>query len=96
VKLGTVSTEGTKIQGNASRHKVMGDSYMKKKVEGLREEIEAGVSRPTGKMRLKKWLEGVVKTIRCPTSYRVARRAGLRLKKRCVAWKHRRTTSTRL
>src|SRR5213080_4810797 len=44
VKLGNVSTEGTKIQGNASRHKAMSYGYMKKEVERLREEIEALVT----------------------------------------------------
>src|SRR5207244_843754 len=33
VKLGNVSTDGTKIQGNASRHKAMSYGYMKKEVE---------------------------------------------------------------
>jgi hypothetical protein len=41
VKLGNVSTDGTKIQGNASRHKAMSYGYMKKEVERLREDIEA-------------------------------------------------------
>jgi transposase len=41
VKLGNVSTDGTKIQGNASRHKAMSYEYMRKAVERLREEIEA-------------------------------------------------------
>jgi len=40
VKLGNVSTDGTKIQGNASRHKAMSYGYMTKEVERLREEIE--------------------------------------------------------
>jgi transposase len=44
VKLGHVSTEGTKIQGNASRHKAMSYGYMKKEVERLREDIEALVT----------------------------------------------------
>ena len=41
VKLGNVSTDGTKIQGNASRHKAMSYGYMKKEVERIREDIEA-------------------------------------------------------
>jgi hypothetical protein len=41
VKLGTVSTDGTKIQGNASRHKAMSYGDMKKEVERIREDIEA-------------------------------------------------------
>ena len=44
VKLGNVSTDGTKIQGNASRHKAMSYGYMRKEVERLREEIEALVT----------------------------------------------------
>src|SRR5262247_1386328 len=40
VKLGNVSTDGTKIQGNASRHKAMSSGYMQKAVERRREEIE--------------------------------------------------------
>ena len=44
VKLGNVSTDGTKLQGNAARHKAMSYGYMKKEVERLREEIEALVT----------------------------------------------------
>jgi transposase len=44
VKLGNVSTDGTKLQGNASRHNAMSYGYMKKEVERLREEIEALVT----------------------------------------------------
>jgi transposase len=44
VKLGNVSTDGTKIPGNASRHKAMSYGYMKKEVERLREDIEALVT----------------------------------------------------
>src|SRR6266704_1297926 len=39
VKLGNVSTDGTKIQGHASRHKAMSYGYMQKAVERLREDI---------------------------------------------------------
>src|SRR6266853_3367093 len=39
VKLGKVSTDGTKIQGNASRHKAMSYGYMQKEVERLRADI---------------------------------------------------------
>src|SRR5437667_11615020 len=45
VKLGNVSTDGTKIQGNASRHKAMSYGYMKKEVERLREDIETLVTK---------------------------------------------------
>jgi len=44
VALGNVSTDGTKLQGNASRHKAMSDGYMKQEVERLREDIEALVT----------------------------------------------------
>jgi transposase len=44
VKLGNVSTDGTKIQGNASRHKAMSYGSMKKEVERLREDIETLVT----------------------------------------------------
>src|SRR3954469_7652009 len=45
VHLGNVATDGTKIQGNASRHKAMSYGYMKKEVARLREDIEALVTR---------------------------------------------------
>jgi len=44
VKLGNVATDGTKIQGNASRHKAMSYGYMHKEVARLRAEIEALVT----------------------------------------------------
>src|SRR5712664_3187396 len=44
VKLGNVATDGTKIQGNASRHKAMSYGYMKKEVERIREDIETLVT----------------------------------------------------
>jgi transposase len=44
VTLGNVSTDGTKIQGNASRHKAMSYGYMQKEVERLREAIEVLVT----------------------------------------------------
>ena len=44
VQLGNVSTDGTKIQGNASRPKAMSYGSMKQEVERLREDIEALVT----------------------------------------------------
>src|SRR5216684_2694090 len=44
VQLGNVSTDGTKMQGNASRHKAMSSGSMQKEVERLREDIEALVT----------------------------------------------------
>ena len=44
VKLGNVSTDGTTIQGNASRHTAMSSGSMQKAVERLREERAALVT----------------------------------------------------
>jgi transposase len=41
VKLGNLSTDGTKIRANASRHKAMSYGYMNKEVERLEKEIDA-------------------------------------------------------
>jgi transposase len=45
VKLGNVATDGTKLQGNASRHKAMSYGYMRKEADRLREDIETLVTR---------------------------------------------------
>src|SRR6266851_8565526 len=44
VKWGNVSTDGTNIQGHASRHQAMSYGSMKKEVERLREDIESLVT----------------------------------------------------
>ena len=44
VQLGNVAIDGTKLQGNAARHKAMRYGYMKKDVERLRKEIAALVT----------------------------------------------------
>jgi transposase len=44
VKLGNVATDGTKMPGNASRHKAMSYGYMRKEADRLREDIEALVT----------------------------------------------------
>src|SRR5712671_4532846 len=41
VKLGNLATDGTKMPGNASRHKAMSYGYMLKEEERLQAEIEA-------------------------------------------------------
>src|SRR3954449_4610063 len=41
VRLGTIAVDGTKLQGNASRHKAMSYGYMTKEVGRLRAEIDA-------------------------------------------------------
>jgi transposase len=41
VKLGNLATDGTKMPGNASRHKAMSYGYMKKEEQRLQEEIAA-------------------------------------------------------
>ncbi|MGZ5943643.1 MAG: transposase [Isosphaeraceae bacterium] len=40
VRLGTIAVDGTKVQGNASRHKAMSYGYMTHEVERLRAQIE--------------------------------------------------------
>ena len=40
VRLGTIAVDGTKVQGNASRHKAMSYGYMTKEVGRLRAEID--------------------------------------------------------
>ena len=70
VKLGNVSTDGTKIQGTASRHKAMSYGYMKKEVEQLREEIEALVTRPTNRMPKTTRPWAVAGVMSCPPSWR--------------------------
>ena len=40
VRLGTIAVDGTKVQGNASRHKAMSYGYMTKEVVRLRAEID--------------------------------------------------------
>jgi len=44
VQLGNIATDGTKIQGNASRHKAMSYGYMRQEADRLREDIEALVT----------------------------------------------------
>jgi transposase len=41
IRLGMIAIDGTKIQGNASRHKAMSSGYMTKEVERIRAEIDA-------------------------------------------------------
>src|SRR3954467_12586340 len=41
VRLGTIAVDGTKVQGNASRHKAMSYGYMTQEVGRLRAEIDA-------------------------------------------------------
>jgi transposase len=41
VRLGTIAVDGTKVQGNASRHKAMSYGYMTKEVVRIRAEIDA-------------------------------------------------------
>src|SRR4030095_2265851 len=40
-----IATDGTKLQGNASRHKAMSYGYMRQEADRLREDIEALVTR---------------------------------------------------
>jgi transposase len=45
VQLGNVATDGTKLQGNASRHKAMSSGYMRQEVDRVHEAIAALVTR---------------------------------------------------
>jgi transposase len=45
VQLGVLATDGTKVAGNASRHKAMSYGYLNKEVERLRVEIETLLQR---------------------------------------------------
>lgn len=45
VQLGALATDGTKVAGNASRHKAMSYGYLSKEVERLRAEIETLLQR---------------------------------------------------
>src|SRR5215468_6130468 len=40
IRLGTVAVDGTKVQGNASRHKAMSYGYMTQEVQRLRAQID--------------------------------------------------------
>jgi hypothetical protein len=44
VQVGTIATDGTKIQGNASRHKAMSYGSMRQEADRLREDLEALVT----------------------------------------------------
>jgi transposase len=44
VQLGNIATDGTTIQGHASRHKAMSYGYMRKEADRLREDIEVLVT----------------------------------------------------
>ncbi len=46
IRLGTIAVDGTKIQGNASRHKAMSYGYMTQEVSRLRAEIDQLLKRP--------------------------------------------------
>jgi transposase len=48
VRLGNLATDGTKIVGNASRHKAMSYGYMKKEEQRLRAEIEGLLAQAQG------------------------------------------------
>jgi len=48
VRLGNLATDGTKMPGNASRHKAMSYGYMTKELERLRAEIDALLQQAQG------------------------------------------------
>lgn len=75
VRLGNVATDGTKLQGNASRHKAMSYGYMQKAVERLREEIEALVTQAYQQDAAEEAALGSRRGMNCPPSWLVVRSA---------------------
>ena len=67
VKLGNLSTDGTKMGANASRHKAMSYGYMNKQIERLEAEIEQLLKQAKWTAsKMLRW-EAVVAT-NCPTN----------------------------
>jgi transposase len=87
VQVGNVSTEGTKIQGNASRHKAMSDGYMKKEVERIREALEALVTRAYQQDEAEEAALGSRRGMSSPRSWPGARRAWPKWRPRGGVWK---------
>jgi hypothetical protein len=89
VKLGNVSTDGTKIQGNASRHKAMSYGYMKKEVERLREDLEALVTQAHQQDEADEAALGADEATNCPPSWHAERIAWCRSRPLCAGWRRR-------
>ena len=70
LQLGNIATDGTKIQGNASRHKAMSYGYMHEEADRLREDIEALVTQADEQDAEDDaaWAAGVAMS--CPPSWR--------------------------
>ena len=66
VKLGNLSTDGTKMGANASRHKAMSYGYMNKDIERLKAEIDNCSSRPSRSTSSKTPPWEVVAATNCP------------------------------
>ena len=82
VRLGTIAIDGTKVQGNASRHKAMSYGYMTQEVARLRAEInesQAGPGRRCGRGCGLRW-RGV--GMSCPRNCVGGRTAWRRSKRR--------------
>ena len=87
--LGNVATDGTKIQGNASRHKAMSYGYMKKEVERVREDIEALVTQAHQQVESDDATMGSRRGDELPAE--LARREDrlARTRRPCAAWRRR-------
>ena len=89
VKLGNVSTDGTKIQGNASRHKAMSYGYRKKEVERLREEIEALVTQAVQQDEADEAVLGSRRGDESPAELERREKRLVAIEAGCSAWKRR-------
>ena len=90
VHLGNVATDGTKIQGNASRHKAMSYGYMKKEVERVREDIEALVTQAHQQDESDDAALGSRRGDELPAELaRREDRLAPGLRRPCAAWRHR-------
>ena len=89
VKLGVLATDGTKLAGNASRHKAMSYGYMTKEVERLRPRSTPCSSRPRSRTRptMRRWAAGAATN--CRTNCNAAKTAWRRCGRPSSAWRRR-------
>jgi transposase len=88
VKLGNVSTDGTKLQGNASRHKAMSYGYRQKEVERVREALEALVTQAYQQDAADDVALGSRRGgVNCPPSWRVEKTDWPPSRQLCGVWR---------
>ena len=95
VKLGHIATEGTKIQGNASRHKAMSYGYRRQEADRLREDIEALVTQAHQQDVADDAALGSRRGDELPPSWRAVKTAWPRSRRRCDVWKRGRKPTRR-